>query len=80
MRVEPRRGQFGLEVAAHVPVDEVRAYEAEYLDYLRTAHTDILAAIADKLELTDEITAQLRAASDQFKAGSKWATRAKSAA
>ncbi len=63
-----------------VPVDEVRAFEAEYLDFLRTAHPEVLDAIAKELALTDEITAQLRAASDQFKAGSKWATRAKSAA
>jgi F-type H+-transporting ATPase subunit alpha len=58
----------------NVPVEEVRAFELEYLDYMRTAHSDLLAQIADKRELTDEIIEKLRAASDAFKAGSRWAT------
>ena len=58
----------------NVPVEEVRAFELEYLDYMRTAHPELLAQIADKKELTDEIIEKLRAASDAFQAGSRWAT------
>ncbi len=58
----------------NVPVEEVRAFELEYLDYMRTAHSELLTEIADKQELTDEIIEKLRAASDAFKAGSRWAT------
>jgi F-type H+-transporting ATPase subunit alpha len=64
-----------------VPVDQVRAFEAEYLDYLRTANPELLATVAQELALSDETIAQLRTATEQFKAGSKWAsTRARSAA
>jgi F-type H+-transporting ATPase subunit alpha len=58
-----------------VPVAEVREFEAQYLDYLRTAQPELLAAIAREKALSDELIAQLRAASDAFKAGSRWATR-----
>jgi F-type H+-transporting ATPase subunit alpha len=57
-----------------VQVEEVKEFESQYLDYMRTAHPDILQAIAEKLELTDEIIEQLRTASDSFKAGSQWAS------
>jgi F-type H+/Na+-transporting ATPase subunit alpha len=56
-----------------VQVEEVKEFETQYLDYMRTAHSELLQAIADKKELTDEIIEQLRAASDAFKAGSQWA-------
>jgi F-type H+-transporting ATPase subunit alpha len=56
-----------------VPVEEVKAYEAEYLDYMRTAHSDLLQTIAQEKELTDATIDALRAASDAFKAGSRWA-------
>ena len=58
-----------------VAVNEVRDFEAQYLDYLRTAQPELLAAIARENALSDEIIAQLRTASDAFKAGSQWATR-----
>jgi F-type H+-transporting ATPase subunit alpha len=57
-----------------VPVEEVKAYEAEYLDYMRTAHSELLQTIAQEKELTDETLDALRAASDAFKAGSRWAS------
>src|SRR4029079_18127535 len=59
-----------------VPVDEVRDFEQQYLDYMRTANPDLLAEISEKKELTDDITERLRAATDAFKAGSKWAVPA----
>jgi F-type H+-transporting ATPase subunit alpha len=57
-----------------VQVEEVKEFETQYLDYMRTAHPDILQEIAEKKELTDEIIERLRAASDAFKAGSQWAS------
>jgi F-type H+-transporting ATPase subunit alpha len=63
-----------------VPVDEVREFEAEYLDYLRTANPEILQAIKEKQELTDELIEQLRSAAAAFKSGSKWGSSAASAA
>jgi F-type H+-transporting ATPase subunit alpha len=59
-----------------VPVPEVKAFEAEYLDYMRTAHPEILQEIADKQALSDELIERMRAASDAFKAGSRWASSA----
>jgi F-type H+-transporting ATPase subunit alpha len=63
-----------------VPVEEVKAFEAEYLDYMRTANPEILAEVADKLALSDELIEKLRAASDAFKAGSQWASAGAKAA
>ncbi len=59
-----------------VPVEEVRAFEVEYLDYMRTAHPDLLNEIAQQQALSDELTGKLKAASDAFKSGSRWATSA----
>ena len=57
----------------NVPVAEVRDFELQYLDYLRTANTDLLNQIAQEKQLTDAITEALRAATEAFKAGSRWA-------
>jgi hypothetical protein len=43
---------------------------------MRTAHPDILAEIAEKEELTDDLIERLRDATDAFKAGSQWAPSA----
>ncbi|MFN8663653.1 MAG: F0F1 ATP synthase subunit alpha [Thermomicrobiales bacterium] len=65
----------------NVPVNEVREFETAYLDYLRTANSDLLNRIAQEKQLTDAITEELRAATDAFKAGSRWGgTGARSAA
>jgi F-type H+-transporting ATPase subunit alpha len=65
----------------NVPVGEVREFEVAYLDYLRTANNDLLDRIAQEKQLTDAITEELRAATEAFKAGSRWAvTGARSAA
>jgi F-type H+-transporting ATPase subunit alpha len=63
-----------------VAVDEVKAFEAEYLDYMRTAHPEILDEIARTQALSDELIAKLRQASDAFKAGSQWASSSAKAA
>ncbi|MFN8590664.1 MAG: F0F1 ATP synthase subunit alpha [Thermomicrobiales bacterium] len=63
-----------------VAVADVREFESQYLDYMRTAQPELLARIANEKALSDEIIASLRAATEAFKAGSKWASRAKAAA
>jgi F-type H+-transporting ATPase subunit alpha len=64
-----------------VQVEEVKAFETAYLDFMRTAHADILEEIAREKALSDELIDRLRAATDAFKAGSQWASgTAKSAA
>ena len=60
---------------ADVPVNKVRSFESQYLDYLRTARPEILAAIRSKKALDDELTAQLKAATETFKGGSEFASR-----
>jgi F-type H+-transporting ATPase subunit alpha len=63
-----------------VAVAEVRDFEAQYLDYMRTAQPELLAKIAAEKALSDEMIEQLRAASDAFKAGSQWAASARARA
>jgi F-type H+-transporting ATPase subunit alpha len=50
-----------------VPVDRVREFEAQYLEYLRSSHADLLKAIVDEKKLSDEIVAQLEKATSDFK-------------
>jgi F-type H+-transporting ATPase subunit alpha len=57
-----------------VPVEEVKEFETQYLDYLRTANPEILQEIAQSQALSDEMIERLRSASDAFKAGSTWAS------
>ncbi len=54
-----------------VPVEEVRAFEASYLDYLRSAGSAVLDRIATQ-PWGDELIAELRTATETFKKGSKW--------
>ena len=63
-----------------VPVDQVQAFEAAYLDNLRTPHTDLLGKIAAEKALSDELIAELRKATEDFKVGSQWASTAPAAA
>jgi F-type H+-transporting ATPase subunit alpha len=63
-----------------VAVDQVRAFEAAYLENIRTAHANILKRIADEKALSDDLTAALRKATEDFKAGSQWASQAQPAA
>jgi F-type H+-transporting ATPase subunit alpha len=59
-----------------VPVDQVRAFENQVLEYLRSAHSDILQRIATEKALSDELIAALRKAVENFKAGSQFASKA----
>jgi F-type H+-transporting ATPase subunit alpha len=58
-----------------VPVDEVRQFESEYLEFLRSAHSDILDTIRNEKELSDATVEALRNATTSFKAGSQWAKK-----
>jgi F-type H+/Na+-transporting ATPase subunit alpha len=59
---------------ADVTVENVRAFEAQYLEYLRTARPEVLAAIKTQQAIDDDLTAQLKSAADAFKAGSEFAS------
>jgi F-type H+/Na+-transporting ATPase subunit alpha len=63
-----------------VPVEEVQAFEVEYLDNLRTVHTDLLKRIADEKSLSDELIAELRKVTEDFKVGSRWGSKTPAAA
>jgi F-type H+-transporting ATPase subunit alpha len=60
-----------------VPVERVRDYETELMKYLETRRAPLLASLAEKKELTDEIKAELNQAlkdfSEQFAATTKTA-------
>ena len=43
-----------------IPIEQVRRFELGLLEAMRLRNTDLLAAIADKKELTPEITEQLK--------------------
>ena len=51
-----------------VPVDQVRTFEEQYLDYLRTSGRDILETIRNEKALSDELTEQLARVTQEFKA------------
>ncbi|MBA2518350.1 MAG: F0F1 ATP synthase subunit alpha [Chloroflexia bacterium] len=59
---------------ADVQVDQVVSFQNEYLEYMRSAHADLLATIAERQALDDELTAALKRASEDFKGGSRWAS------
>src|SRR6056297_3359786 len=54
-----------------VPVHEVQRWEAEFLQFVRDQHGDVLKALADKQALTDEISEQIEAAIQSFKSSYK---------
>jgi F-type H+-transporting ATPase subunit alpha len=59
----------------NVPVEEVREFEAAYLDYMRSAGSSVLERIVTE-KWDDPIIADLKKVTDDFKAGSRWATGA----
>ena len=61
---------------ADVEPNQVSAFEKEYLENLRTAHPELLAKIASEGAISDEIGAELKTATEQFKAGSSFAKKA----
>ena len=62
-----------------VPVEDVRAFESAYLDYMRSAGASVLERIVTE-KWDDPLIADLRTANENFKKGSKWASVAKPAA
>jgi F-type H+-transporting ATPase subunit alpha len=50
-----------------VPVERVREFENQYLDYLRTSKPELLARIEKERRLSDELIADLQTASNDFK-------------
>ncbi len=55
-----------------VPVDRVRDFEAQFLDYMRTSKADLMAKILEQKRLSDELIEDLTVASREFKS-SIWA-------
>ncbi|MBA2276684.1 MAG: F0F1 ATP synthase subunit alpha [Chloroflexia bacterium] len=52
----------------NVPVDRVREFEDQYLEYLRTSQRELLGKVREEKELSDEITEALTKATKEFKA------------
>lgn len=52
-----------------LPVETVRRFEIEFVDYIKNAHADLLASIVDKKALTPEIKSGLDSAITTFVAG-----------
>ncbi|MER3436590.1 MAG: F0F1 ATP synthase subunit alpha, partial [Chloroflexota bacterium] len=63
-----------------IPIDQIRTFEAQYLDYLRTVHPEILQRIAAEKALSDDLIEQMKKAVQDFKAGFQVATRPAAAA
>jgi F-type H+/Na+-transporting ATPase subunit alpha len=51
----------------NVPVDQVRRFEGEFLQFVENSHGGILKSIAKKQALDDEIKADIKKAADAFK-------------
>jgi F-type H+-transporting ATPase subunit alpha len=50
-----------------VPIERVRDFEAQYLDFMRNTKSNLLAQIIEDKRLTDETIEALRAATTEFK-------------
>jgi len=50
----------------NIPVDRVRSWERQYMDYLRNSGSGILATIKEKRALDDDLTALMRKTADEF--------------
>jgi F-type H+-transporting ATPase subunit alpha len=50
-----------------VPVEQVRDFESQYLDYLRTSKPELLERIVKEKRLSDELIADLQTVSNDFK-------------
>lgn len=51
-----------------VPVEKIRQWEKDFHEFMDAKHPEILRAIRTERALSDELTAQLRAAIEEFKA------------
>jgi F-type H+-transporting ATPase subunit alpha len=65
---------------ANVPVERVKDFERQYIEFMRAAHPEVLQEIADKKALDDALTEKLRKVTDDFKAGSEFGGRTVAAA
>ena len=50
-----------------VPVERIKEFQAAWTDFLTTRKADVPAAIATEKALSEPLTAELKAAADQFK-------------
>ncbi len=50
-----------------MPVERIKEFQASWTDFLTTRKTDLIAKIAKEKALSKELTADLKAAADQFK-------------
>jgi F-type H+/Na+-transporting ATPase subunit alpha len=50
-----------------VPVDRVKDFQARLTEFLTTRKTELLQKIAREKELSEALTAEFKAAADQFK-------------
>jgi F-type H+-transporting ATPase subunit alpha len=50
-----------------IPVNEVRRFESELLQFVETSHPQILKSIKDKKALDDTIRAEIKKAVEAFK-------------
>jgi F-type H+-transporting ATPase subunit alpha len=52
-----------------IPVDRVRSWESQFVEYLENAGQDLLGTIREKRALDDDTTAALRSLAEQFQRG-----------
>ena len=50
-----------------IPVEDVRRFESEYLEFLRNSKQDVLEALKEKQDLDDEMDSMLKGAVEEFK-------------
>jgi F-type H+-transporting ATPase subunit alpha len=50
-----------------VPVDAIRGYETEFIAFMRNKYVPVVKLLREKKELTDEVVAGLKKASEEFK-------------
>jgi F-type H+-transporting ATPase subunit alpha len=50
-----------------VPVEDIRRFEAEFIDYLRRSYGGLMTAIRETKDLTDDNVATLKEATDRFR-------------
>lgn len=53
-------------VLDEIPLNHLRRFESEFLDYMELGHKQLLTSIADVKELTSEISASLKSALESF--------------
>jgi F-type H+-transporting ATPase subunit alpha len=50
-----------------IPVDDIKRFESEYLEFLRASKSDLLSSIKEKKALDDDLENKLQAAVEEFK-------------